>query len=60
MNFAKLALSALFALILGLGLVGCDKPGPAEEAGKAIDEAASDAADAAQDAADTVEKKMGE
>jgi hyperosmotically inducible protein len=60
MKPAKFILSALFAVFLGLGLSGCEKPGPAEQAGEAIDDAASEAADTAQEATEAVEKKMGE
>jgi hypothetical protein len=42
------------------GLTACEKEGPAEKAGKAIDEAASDVAKEANDAMDAVEKKMEE
>lgn len=49
--------SAIFAGLLLMGLSACEK-GPAEKAGEAIDDAASDVADAAEDAADAVEEKM--
>ena len=49
--------ASLFAGLLLMGLSACEK-GPAEKAGEAIDDAASDVADAAEDAADAVEEKM--
>ena len=60
--------ATLFAGLLLMGLSACEK-GPAEKAGEAIDDAASDVADvaedaasdvadAAEDAADAVEEKM--
>lgn len=60
MKPAKFILSALFAALLGLGLSGCEKPGPAEQAGEAVDEATSEAAETAKEATEAVEKKMGE
>ena len=45
--------ATLFAGLLLMGLSACEK-GPAEKAGEAIDDAASDVADAA----DAVEEKM--
>jgi len=49
--------ATMFAGLLLMGLSACEK-GPAEKAGEAIDDAASDVADAAEDAADAVEEKM--
>jgi hypothetical protein len=49
--------ATLLAGLLIIGLSACEK-GPAEKAGEAIDDAASDVADAAEDAADAVEEKM--
>ena len=51
--------TALFAGALLIGLSACEK-GPAEKAGEAIDDAASDIADTAEDAADAVQEKMQE
>ncbi len=56
-NQAKLL---LVALLLGLGLSACDKPGPAENAGKKIDQAATDTGKKIGDAVDKVEKKVSE
>jgi hypothetical protein len=49
--------AALLSVLLLMGLSACEK-GPAEKAGEAVDDAASDVADAAEDAADAVEEKM--
>ena len=49
--------ATMFTGLLLMGLSACEK-GPAEKAGEAIDDAASDVADAAEDAADAVEEKM--
>ena len=54
-NIATTLLAGLFVM----GLSACEK-GPAEKAGEAIDDAASDVADSAENAADTVKKKMEE
>ena len=53
MKTYKRFLAALFSGLLLIGLSACEK-GPAEKAGEAIDDAASDVADAA----DTAEEKM--
>ena len=50
-------ITALFSGMLIVGLSACEK-GPAEKAGEAIDDAASDVADSAEDAADAVKEKM--
>jgi hyperosmotically inducible protein len=42
------------------GLAACEREGPAEKAGKAIDEAASNVANEASEVTESVEKKMGE
>lgn len=49
--------TALLTGILLLGLSACEK-GPAEKAGEAIDDAASDVADAAEDAGEAVKDKL--
>ena len=49
--------TALFAGLLLVGLSACEK-GPAEKAGEAIDDAASDIADNSEDAADTMKEKL--
>ncbi len=59
MSIYRNIITALFAGALLMGLSACEK-GPAEKAGEAIDDAASDIADTAEDAADAVQKKMDE
>jgi hypothetical protein len=51
-------LSILLAGLLVTGLSACESEGPAEKAGKAIDDAASDVAEGAEDAKEAVEEKM--
>ena len=53
-------LSTMLAGLLVMGLSACEKEGPAEKAGKAVDEAASDMAEQAEDAKKAVEEKMQE
>ena len=53
-------MTAVLAGSLFIGLAGCEKEGPAEKAGKAIDDAASNVAKEANDAKEAVEKKMEE
>jgi hypothetical protein len=49
-----LALGVLLPLLTVLG-VGCEKEGPAEEAGEAMDNATENAGDAMEDAGDKAE-----
>lgn len=49
--------ATLLAGLLVMGLSACEK-GPAEKAGEAIDDAASDVADKTGDAADAVKEKL--
>ena len=49
--------ATLLAGLLLMGLSACEK-GPAEKAGAAIDDAASDVADATEDAADAATEKL--
>ena len=51
-------LSAILTGLLVMGLSACEKEGPAEKAGKAIDETAADVAEQAGDAKEAVEEKM--
>jgi hypothetical protein len=53
-------LSAILSGLLVIGLSACEKEGPAEKAGKAIDETAADVAEQAGDAKEAVEEKMKE
>jgi hypothetical protein len=48
--------SILGAALGGLALTSCREEGPAERAGKAIDNAADDAQEAAEDAGDAVKE----
>ncbi|MDO8264517.1 MAG: BON domain-containing protein [Gallionella sp.] len=48
------------SLLLVAGLVACDKPGPAETAGKNIDRSMDQAGQKIGEAADKVGEKMGE
>ena len=57
MKMYKGILAALLSGFLLMGLSACEK-GPAEKAGEAIDDAASDVADKADDAANAVEEKL--
>ena len=51
-------LSAILSGLLAIGLSACEKEGPAEKAGKAIDETAADVAEKAEDTKEAVEEKM--
>lgn len=53
----KTTLIAL-SLLLSVGLAACNKPGPAEQAGKTMDQAASDAGKKVGDTVDKVENTM--
>ena len=50
----------MLAGLLVMGLSACEKEGPAEKAGKAVDEAASDMAEHAEEAKEAIEEKMKE
>ena len=58
MKLYRGVLSIILPGLLVMGLSACDKEGPAEKAGKSIDEAASQVADEAKEAKEAVEKKM--
>jgi hypothetical protein len=49
----------MFAGLLITGVSACEK-GPAEKAGEAIDEAASDVADEARETTEAIENKTGQ
>jgi len=55
-NFTLIGISMLFAV----GLTACGKPGPAETAGKKIDQTASEAGRRLGEATDEIGKKLGE
>lgn len=55
-NFKAIAISMLVAV----GLAACDKPGPAETAGKKLDQTAENAGKKISEAADKVGDKMSE
>lgn len=48
------------SMLLAVGLAACDKPGPAETAGKKIDQTADQAGKKIGEAADKVGEKLGE
>jgi hypothetical protein len=51
-------LTAILSGLLIAGLSACEKDGPAEKAGEAIDETAADVAEHAEEAKEAVEEKM--
>ena len=55
-NFTLIGISMLFVV----GLTACDKPGPAETAGKKIDQTVGEASKKIGTAADKVGEKLGE
>ena len=55
-NLMLIGISMLFVC----GLTACDKPGPAETAGKKIDQTAGEASKKIGEAADEIGKKLGE
>ena len=57
MKMYKGILVALFSGLLLMGLSACEK-GPAEKAGEAIDDAASDVAEKTEEAVEAVEEKV--
>ena len=57
MKSYKNIIAALLSGLLLMGLSACEK-GPAEKAGEAIDDAASDVADKTEDAAEAVKEKL--
>ena len=60
MTIRKVVVAVLVAGLAVAGLSACEKEGPVEEAGKAIDEAASDMADSTEEAMEDIEKKVKE
>jgi predicted small lipoprotein YifL len=55
----KAAIAILFAA-MSLGIAGCEKKGPLEEAGDAIEEGIEDVGDDLEDAAEEVEEAAEE
>jgi hypothetical protein len=55
-RFASTAVVA--AMLLGLALAGCQKPGPAEQAGKAVDNAAEKVGKQMEKAGEAVENAV--
>jgi hypothetical protein len=60
MTIRKVVVAVLVAGLAVVGLSACEKEGPAEKAGKAIDEAASDMSDNTKEAMEDIEKKVKE
>jgi hypothetical protein len=60
MKIYKGIMAAMLAGLMFTGLSACEKEGPAEKAGKAIDEAATDVAEEAGEMKEATEKKMAE
>ena len=60
MKVIKKFTSIGISMLLAVGLTACDKPGPAETAGKKIDKTAGEASKRIGEAADEVGKKLSE
>jgi hypothetical protein len=60
MKMYKGIMAAMLAGLMFTGLSACEKQGPAEKAGKAIDDAASDVADEANDTMEAIKEKAEE
>ena len=60
MKMVKRTMVVIIAGFMLTVLTACEKEGPAEKAGKAIDEAASDVTEEANKAMDSIEKKIEE
>ena len=60
MNMNKGIVAAMLAGLMFTGLSACEKDGPGEKAGKAIDDAASDVADEANDTMEAIKEKVEE
>ena len=60
MKMHKRIVAAMLSGLMFTGLSACEKEGPAEKAGKAIDDAASNVADEANDTMEAIKKKVEE
>jgi hypothetical protein len=60
MKVGKVMMVVVFMGLTMFGLSACEKEGPAEKSGKAIDEAASDISEGASDTMEAIEKKVEE
>ncbi|MGD8617116.1 MAG: hypothetical protein PVI91_15870 [Gammaproteobacteria bacterium] len=58
MQSGKVIVAVVLAGLTLTGLSACEKEGPAEKTGKAIDDAASDIAEGASETVETIEKKV--
>lgn len=55
MSYKNTLITVIFAGCLGMGLVGCDRDGPMEEAGEDIDHTMDKAGDKLERAGDKIE-----
>ena len=60
MSLAKGLITPVLVGSMATLLAGCEKEGPAEKAGKSIDEAASEFAEEIKDTKEEIEKQMAE
>jgi hyperosmotically inducible periplasmic protein len=60
MTMHKGIIAVLVASLALAGLSACEKEGPAEKAGKALDNTASDVSDSAKETMDDLKKKVNE
>lgn len=60
MSIHRGIIAAMIAGLMFAGLSGCEREGPAERAGKAIDEAVEDAGEALEDAGEAIEDAVEE
>jgi hypothetical protein len=60
MKIYKGIMAAMLAGLMFTGLSACEKEGPAEKAGKAIDEATTDVAEEASEMKEATEEKVAE
>ena len=58
MTHCRKVSSLILATLVVMGLAACEKEGPAEKAGKAIDEAASNVVEKAEEAKEAAEEQM--